>query len=227
VTTVATKAAATDKIVVEYGKGHSAAFALLTAAEKQAQNGDFNGAIASLNRAIQGDPTFWPALYTRAQVYQAQHRYQLAIQDCNELLHKYPYMIEAAVLRASINAKLGNYAASLKELDHLVSIRPRTYALARALAERAWLRAVCPDRSIRDPQQALKDAKLACSLMQWKNEDMIDTLALAYAQTGDFESAAGYEQKALSIKGISPEQSKQFQEHLAMFKQGHALLNSP
>jgi Tfp pilus assembly protein PilF len=108
------EAAGTEKIYVEYGKGHSAAFALLTAAEKQAQNGDADGAIANLTRAMRGDPSFWPALYTRAEVYQMQHRYQLAIQDCNELLRQYPYMVEAAVLRASINTKLGNYSASLK-----------------------------------------------------------------------------------------------------------------
>jgi tetratricopeptide (TPR) repeat protein len=100
------------------------------------QNGDADGAIANLTRAMRGDPSFWPALYTRAEVYQMQHRYQLAIQDCNELLRQYPYMVEAAVLRASINTKLGNYSASLKELDHVVSIRPRTDGLARALAER-------------------------------------------------------------------------------------------
>jgi len=31
-----------------------------------------------------------------------------------------------------------------------------------------------------------KDAKAACSLMAWKDRDMIDTLAAAYAETGDF-----------------------------------------
>jgi hypothetical protein len=48
---------------------------------------------------------------------------ELAIQDCNELLRQYPYLVEAALLRASVDAKLGNYAQSLKEVDHIVSIR--------------------------------------------------------------------------------------------------------
>jgi tetratricopeptide (TPR) repeat protein len=218
---------ASPPIVLEYGHGHGAAFTLLRAAEKQAEKGDLEGAIANLNRAMQGDPKFWPALYTRAQIYKRQHKWQLAIQDCNELLHQYPYLVEASLLRASVNAEQGNYAESLKEIDHIISIRPRTVGLARALNQRAWLRLTCPNPAFRDAKQALKDAKLACSLIVWKDEEMIDTLALACAQNRDFESAVGYEQKALNVKGISPEGSNMLQQHLAMFKQGHALPTSP
>jgi tetratricopeptide (TPR) repeat protein len=223
----AIEAVASEPIYVEYGKGHSAAFALLKTAEKQAGNGDLDGAVANLTRAMRGDPKFWPALYTRAQVYQMQHSYQLAIQDCNELLRQYPYLVEAALLRASVNAKLGNYAQSLKEVDHIVSIRPRTDGLARALSQRAWLRLTARDSALRDAPQALKDAKQACNLMLWKDADMIDTLAVAYAANGDFDSAVKYEEKALRTKEITPEETKTCQEHLASFKQNRPFWQSP
>ena len=35
-------------------------------------------------------------------------------------------------------------------------------------------------------------------LMDWKGENMIDTLAMAYAEVGDFDSAVRYEEKALA-----------------------------
>jgi hypothetical protein len=55
--------------------------------------------------------------------------------------------------------------------------------------------------------------------MQWKDEDMIDTLGVAYAEAGDFNSASQYVSQALAMKGISSESAKLFREHLAWFQQ--------
>jgi hypothetical protein len=65
----------------------------------------------------------------------------------------------------------------------------------------------------------VKDAKVACSIMVWKDEDMIDTLAAAYAETGDFSSAMQYAAEALTIKDIPPEDSKRIHRHLESFQQ--------
>ena len=48
---------------------------------------------------------------------------------------------------------------------------------------------------------------------------MIDTLAVAYAETGDFNSAVQYAAQALAVKGVSPDSTKLFQQHLALFQQ--------
>jgi hypothetical protein len=53
--------------------------------------------------------------------------------------------------------------------------------------------------------------------MQWKDENMIDTLGVAYAETGDFDSAVRYAAQALTIKGIAPVDSKRIQQHLTLF----------
>jgi hypothetical protein len=73
--------------------------------------------------------------------------------------------------------------------------------------------------AFRNGQQAVKDAKAACSIMIWKDEHMIDTLAVACAETGDFNSAVQYAAQALAVKGISPDSTKLFQQHLALFQQ--------
>ena len=83
----------------------------------------------------------------------------------------------------------GRHAEALKEYDYLISLHPRNVTLARAMSDRAWFRATCPNASFRNGQQAVKDAKAACSIMTWKDEHMIDTLAAAYAETADFNSA--------------------------------------
>jgi hypothetical protein len=55
--------------------------------------------------------------------------------------------------------------------------------------------------------------------MVWKDENMVDTLAAAYAETGDFDSAVRYAEQALGVKDIAPTDSKRIQRHLALFKQ--------
>jgi tetratricopeptide (TPR) repeat protein len=181
--------------------------------------GDIATAKRNVDAALNADPKLWPAFYMRAQIFAAQGKYQLAIQDCNEALRLYPGFVEVALLRAKINARLGKYAEALKEFNYLVSIRPRSVTFARALSDRAWFRATCPDSSFRNGQQAVKDAKAACSIMEWKDESMIDTLAAAYAETGDFDSAMRYTSQALAVKGISSDDAKLFREHLALFQQ--------
>ena len=143
----------------------------------------------------------------------------LALKDCNEALRHDRSVVEAALLRANINARLGKHAEALKEYDYLISLHPRNVTLARAMSDRAWFRATCPNASFRNGQQAVKDAKAACSIMTWKDEHMIDTLAAAYAETGDFNSAIQYTAQALAVKGISADSTKLFQQHLASFQQ--------
>lgn len=206
-------------IIVGYGKGRRAVMNLFTKAEDRLKNGDVAGAKRDLDTALHADPTFWPALYVRAQIFAGQGKYDLAIQDCNEALRQYRGFIEAALLRARINSHLGKYAEALREFNYLVSIHPQSVTLARALSDRAWFQATCPNASFRNGRQAVKDAKAACSIMAWKDENMIDTLAAAYAETGDFDSAARYAAQALAIKGIEPVDSKRIQRHLALFQQ--------
>jgi tetratricopeptide (TPR) repeat protein len=187
------------------------------------EKGDLAAAQRSLDTVIKADPTFYPAYYVRARVFLNQRKFQKAIQDCNEALRKDSTFAEAALLRARANYYLGRYAESLKEIDHVINIRPRRDAYARADWNRAWFRLNCPDQSYRNGQQALKDATLACKLIEWKDEDTIDNLAAAYAEVGDFDTAVRYEENALAVKGVTADDSKRLQAHLDSFKQHRPL----
>jgi hypothetical protein len=55
--------------------------------------------------------------------------------------------------------------------------------------------------------------------MVWKDENIIDSLAAAYAEIGDFDSAVRYAQQTLAIKDISPIDSKRIQRHLQSYQQ--------
>ena len=191
-------------IVVATPQRLKAAMKLVTDAQDLLQKGDVAGAKRNVDAALSADPTMWPALYVRAQIFASQGKYDLAIKDCNEALRQYRGCVEAALLRADINSRLGKYAEALKEFNSLASLHPRSVTLARVLSDRAWFYSTCPNISFRNGQQAIKDAKAACSITNWSDADMIDILAAAYAEVGDFKLAVQYAQQALAVKGISP-----------------------
>jgi len=214
----------TVPITIRAGRGvNRTAIKLSNDAEDHLRIGDLEKAQRSIDAALRSDPTFWPALYTRAKIFYYKHQCELAIKDCNEALRLNRTYIEASLLRAGANACLGRYGDALKEINHCISIHPRSDAYARALRDRARIRATCPDPAFRDGQAALKDAMNACKLMRWQDERSIEVLPMAYAELGDFDSAVRYAEQALATKGISPAYAKKVQRHLELFKQHQPL----
>lgn len=186
---------------------------------------DVAGAHKSIDAALKADPTFWPALYTRAEVLTREHHYDAAIADCDAILRLDSGVVEAALLRAEINYHAGRCAMSMKEVEHCITIRPRQDALARAYNTRALLRLYCSDPSIRNPQKALSDATTACKLMAWSDGESIDVLATAEATTGNFEAAIKHEQQAMGATKVRDDEKREYQKHLAAFQQ-HKLVSS-
>jgi tetratricopeptide (TPR) repeat protein len=191
-------------------------------AQKDLQKGDLKTAHQNINEALRRGPDYWPAYFDRARILAAEGKWDLALRDCNETLHRYSAFVPAALLRARINAHTGNYSAARSEFNHLIAIQPRPQFYAMAFNERSWFRATCPNDSFRSPKGAIDDAKKACTITQWKEADPIDSLAVAYAANGDFDSAVRYEEQAIKACDAS-EMKKTLDQHLAMFRQHHAV----
>jgi tetratricopeptide (TPR) repeat protein len=195
------------------------AIKILSQGDHEMRSGNYQAARRDFDTAIRADPTLWVAIFWRARLSALERKWDLVIQDCNAVLRQDSTFVEAAVLRAGADIPLGRYAASLRDLNDSILLHParlETYALA--LNRRAWLRATCPDASIRNGRAAIDDSKKACNITKWKEADMIDTLAAASAEAGDFDSAMRYEQQAMSAPDAN-EMSGTLQEHLSMFKQ--------
>ena len=217
---ISTGALRARPIEVEVGRGRNwNAVKLVDQAQEQFLKGDLAGARRSVDAAIQADPSYWPALYIRAQIFIDQHHYEAAVQDCERILHQDSSVVEAALLRARANFFLGRYAVSLKEVEHCIGIQPRQDALARAYNTRALLRLYCPDPSIRNTQKAVADATTACKLMAWSDGELLDVLSTAEAATGNFDSAVRHEQQALSATKVREDEKRDYQMHLASFQQ--------
>jgi hypothetical protein len=73
----------------------------------------------------------------------------------------------------------------------------------RMLDELAWLFATYPDSRSRDGAEAVRLAEHACDLTGRKIPALLDTLAAAYAEAGDFSRAISTAEEALNRAGSS------------------------
>jgi protein O-mannosyl-transferase len=68
-----------------------------------------------------------------------------------------------------------------------------------ALNNLAWILATCPDDSVRNGSEAVRDAEQACNLTGFKQTGMIGTLAAAYAEAGRFPEAITTAETAIKL----------------------------
>jgi serine/threonine protein kinase/tetratricopeptide (TPR) repeat protein len=71
-----------------------------------------------------------------------------------------------------------------------------------ALNALAWLLATCPSPEVRDGRSAVTFAEKAVAGTQRKDAAMLDTLAAAYAEAGDFAKAVSVQQEAIALIGV-------------------------
>lgn len=84
----------------------------------------------------------------------------------------------------------------------------------------AWIRATSGETALRQGAEALRLATLADKATGHKNPEVMDTLAAAYAESGDFPRAVQIMQEVLSLKSTSASQGRmaRFRERLALYE---------
>jgi arylsulfatase A-like enzyme/Flp pilus assembly protein TadD len=89
----------------------------------------------------------------------------------------------------------------------------------------AWILATSKDENIRNAQEAIEYGKKACELTEYKNAELLDSLAAAYAATGNFDKAIEIAEKAINVAinlGFD-KNAEQARKHLNMYKNGKAI----
>ena len=110
----------------------------------------------------------------------------------------------------------GKFAKAISDYEVVVRVDP---GHALALNALAWLRATCLVAEFRDGAKAVEEATKASELTNFKKAHYVGTLAAAYAEVGDFDSAVKRQKEAI---GLLIEEEKElrvdFEERLKLYR---------
>lgn len=113
-------------------------------------------------------------------------------------------------------------AEAKKMLDEIVKLLPPNNWFYRN--HLAWFLVTRPSAELRDGKLGLELAAKACQLTDYKSATVLDTLAAAYAEIGDFPSAVLWSQKAVKL-AESPTRRESYEARLARFQRNEPWRN--
>jgi tetratricopeptide (TPR) repeat protein len=177
--------------------------------------GKLRDAVDDLTKVMELNPEFAGAYVNRANIYVRQGEFDKAIVDYNAALLRDANLGDVHIARAKVFVQKKNYQQAVSDLQAAVQMKAKRPEVA--LNSLAWLRATCPEPGMRNGKEAVELAVKACDLSEWKDWGTIDTLAAAYAEIGDFDRAATYENQVLKMVKTSIEQRK-LQQRLVLYK---------
>lgn len=136
-----------------------------------------------------------PAVYTnRGLVWLEAGNAEKAIEDLHVAIELDERFAPAWEASGSAREALGHVEKAIRNYRVAVEIDP---AFAVAWNNLAWLLATTPDASLRNGSQAVEFATKACELTSYQKADLLDTLAAAHAEAGQFETAIRRAKEAL------------------------------
>jgi tetratricopeptide (TPR) repeat protein len=178
---------------------------------------DFDRAIADYTLAIRLDPNDAAAHIGRGAAWFDKKEYDKAIADYSRAIDLDPNDPLAYFGRGLTWSIRKNYDRAIADYRQAIRLKPN---LAFAYNNAVWLMATCPDERFRNGRKAVELATKANELTSWTDFGSLDTLAAAYAEAGDFESAIKYQTKAIELNPTAAEFVEGEKKRLELYK-GH------
>ena len=138
-----------------------------------------------------------------------------AIKDYDEAIRLDPKFSFPFNNRGVAWSEKKDYDRASKDYDEAIRL---DFKLVSAINNKAWLLASCPVKRYRDGKKAVELATKACELTQWKVCQVFDILAAAYAETGDFDKAIEWEEKALKDEEYEKKYGNEARERLNLYQ---------
>ena len=179
-------------------------------------SGNTDKALADLTEAIRINPKFAEAYSRRAMVSMRLKRADKAMADAETAVTLRPESGEVYLFRGRLHEARREFAEARSDFERELQLdrEPRPASLNGA----AWFYATCPDNTVRDGKRAVELAKKACDLTQWKDTHILDTLAAAYAETGDFSEAVKWQTQALDSPDEPADIRSGMQQRLRLYE---------
>lgn len=180
-------------------------------------NGNFNRAIDFFTVALRSSPDYLDAHFKLALALDALGQRDKAIQHLNKALRLKPDWDKAHNSLGNVYYYQGRFDMAVVHWTKTVDLAPDS---TEALNNLAWILAASKDPKLYNPSEAIVFSKRACELTNYQQPRMLDTLAVAYAATGDFNKAVETAREAISMAQAdeNKEFAKEIQKRLELYK---------
>ncbi len=158
--------------------------------------GDVQESFKHLRQAIRLNPQYVESRYNLGKFLLQQGRPGEALPEFQQALQIRPRFAPGEEGLATALQLLGNSAEALTHWRKALILEPKSIA---ALSGAAWLLATAPDANTRNGAEAVTLAESANELASGENPEVLDTLAAAYAERGDFVKARAFANRALDL----------------------------
>ena len=179
-----------------------------------AGSGKFGEAISQLEKLQEASPKDVAVALQLAMFYNAEDRPRKAIEIYTQILADAPDNGMALHGRGDAQLAIGRHAPAIADYEKAIKHLPDSPGL---LNNFAWVLATSPNDKLRDGKRAIELATKACELTDYKMAHILSTLASAYAETGDFQTAKKWSEKAVEL--CDEEQKEQLAEELESYRQ--------
>jgi|GEM_PF-1649339 len=156
--------------------------------------GEYDKAIADYTHALEVNPNRAETYHNRGGAWFYKSGYDQAISDYTRGLEIAPDDSEAHNNRGAVWYYKGDYEKAIA--DHAKALKI-SEDCAEAYQQMAWILASCPIAEYRDGTKAVDMARKAVALKPLPN--ILDTLAAAYAEAGQFEDAVKTQKEAIAL----------------------------
>ena len=156
-----------------------------------------------------------------------------SLDASNELQSWQDMSYQLQHLLAKDLVKSGFYEQALELLDRLHAHNVKVlggdnHYTQWCLQSLAWFQATCPEPEFRNATEAIQNATELCELNSWKETFALRLLAAAYAEAGDFATAAKWQKMAIELLSESyrMEFKAKLTEQLSRYEAGKPYLRS-
>jgi len=163
---------------------------------------EWHNAISDFDAFLRLEPNDADGFLSRSEALTNLGQTAAAIADLDTVLRLDSDNVEVYCLRGKLREHAGEYGLALYDFNLAAQRQPDDPAVLNYLA---WLLATAPDAQLRDGRRAVTSALRAVEIENAKEWDTIDTLAAAFAETGNFAKAIHSQNEALRL---APEEER-------------------